>query len=241
MVRKTFRLLAQNLRLFLPLFLVGAASGALIINASKDTVAVVSVITALLTWLTALFFVRYIVAGKKVAFHDGVYNAATPLISSLLVLITMMLQCVPVMILVIMTASAVETKLFDSFFYGSIFVLFGIAMVTISLCLVPSTLMALVAVSVPGTRPIEALGLGHDLVQGQRMKMVLKIIKLILTVALVAVPLVMLAELVTVSSSILSGIVLYMVMIFAVIFAAVYCYLCYRELLGYEGGKSDKK
>ena len=241
-VLATFKFIFGNFKLFLPLLLIAVIICALTSGMSEDAVVVLMVIAFLILWMTTLFFARRVMAGEKVRFRDGLYNAMTPLVSTLLVFVVLAIQCIPLMLVVIGYSAAVETNLFGDMFYGSLFVLFALLMVVISGYLLSGTFMGLIAVSAPGMYPLRALGLSHELMMGKRVQFVLRMFVMLVVLVLVGVVITGPAVLVDLALKSWAGVVLPMLVpIFVmtaicamVIYMTVYLYIYYRELLEYE-------
>ena len=236
----TLKFVFRNVRLFLPLLVVALLVCVAALWVSEDAMVIVVVLAMLVLWLATLFFARRVMAGEKVKFRDGLYNAMTPLVSSLIVFVVLAVQCIPVMLIVIGYSAAVETNLFASAFYGSLFVLFVILMVAISGYLLSGTLMGLVAVSTPGMYPLEALKLTHELMIGRRVEFVLRmlvlLIFLVVMYAVIVGPAVLIGLLLYntggVETPMLVPIVSTVAGCVAVILTGVYLYIYYRQILG---------
>ena len=237
MVRKTFSIIFKNWKLFLPLFLFGLLLGLISIGTTQETLMVINVLIFITLWLIALFFVRRITKDKKVSFRDGVFNAMTPFFSTLVVLIVLVIQCVPIIIVLVAYTSAVETELFGNMYYGSLFVLFALAMFLLSMYLVSGTLMAMVAVSAPGMYPLRALNLTHEVMAGERVGFVVKLLMMFLVLALVWVVVVGIGVLIelgfrNIGQSVpATNAAIFMSGCFSVIYAAVYLYLYHCKVL----------
>ncbi len=244
-ITKTFRFIFVNWKLFLPLVLVALATYAVSFCVSEDAMIIIIVFAIIMLWLATMFFVRRVMAGEKVKFRDGLYNAMTPLISTLMIFVVLVIQCLPIMLLVIGYSAAIETHLFGNMFYGSLFVLFAILMVVVSGYLLSGTLMALISVSTPGMYPLTALELTHELMMGKRLAFVLRIVVLMVAIFIMGVVLVMPVLLVGlalynfggIETPMLVPIMVTVVAFFAVIYAGVYLYIYYRDLLGMDASK----
>lgn len=158
------------------------ATGGLSGEASEASV-VFGVLIFLMLWLVTIFLLRHLMAGHKVKLRDGLYNAMTPLISTLLVFVVVVIQCIPIFIVVVTYAAAVQTEFLSTPFYALLFFLFAAVMVTITAYLLSSSLVALIAVSAPGMYPMRALGTASELMMGRRIKFILRILALILALA----------------------------------------------------------
>lgn len=151
---------------------------------SGESAMVFGVIIFLVLWLTTIFLIRHRLAGHKVKLRDGLYNAMTPLISTFVVFIVAVIQCIPIFLLIIVYSAAIQTEFLATPFYALVFFIFAALMVVISGYLLSGTLMALVAVSAPGLYPMKAISMASELVMGRRVRIILRIVALLLVLAL---------------------------------------------------------
>lgn len=139
----------------------------------------------LLTWLTTVWLLREILAGRKPKLRDGLYNAAAPFVSTLLVVVAGVLQLIPLAIMAViysgLSGLGVITEGFGSMLF---YVLTGFVAL---LCLywLTSTFVAMIVVTLPGIYPMRALRTAGDLVVGRRKRILLRVLWSIL-VALIA-------------------------------------------------------
>ena len=152
---------------------------------SSEAAMVFGAIILMIMWLTTIFFLRHIMAKKKVKFRDGLYNAMTPLVSTFVVLVVALIQCIPIFVLIIAYSAAVQTEFLATPFYALVFFIFAALMILISGYLLSSSLMALVAVSAPGLYPMRALNAASELMMGRRVRFILRLVALILVLAVV--------------------------------------------------------
>ena len=150
---------------------------------SSEAATVFGVLIFLIIWLTTIFLLRHLLAGHKVRLRDGLYNAMTPLISTFLVFAVAVIQCVPIFVLIIVYSAAVQTDFLATPFYALVFFIFAALMLILSGYLLSSSLIAMLAVSVPGMYPMKALHTASDLMMGRRIKFILRIIALLLMLA----------------------------------------------------------
>jgi hypothetical protein len=127
-----------------------------------------------------IFLLRHRLAGHKVKLRDGLYNAMTPLISSFLVFVVAVFQCIPIFILIVVFSAAVQTEFLATPFYALVFFIFAALMILLSGYLLSSSLIAFVAVSAPGLYPLKALHTASDLMMGRRIKFIIRLIALFL-------------------------------------------------------------
>lgn len=200
----------------------------------------------LITWLTTIYIVRHHLAGHRIKLRDALYNALTPLISTLIVLVILLIQLIPISITLIVYSAAVETEFLSTPFYALVFFIFASLMIIFSLYLVSGTAMGLVAVTAPGLYPLKALSSASDLIMGRRIKLMLRILFLIFVTAIVYViwmlPLILLDMWAKSTFSWLEGIpfvsvYLLIATVFSFVYAATYLYLYYRRILNYDNSK----
>ena len=149
----------------------------------------------LIIWLITIFILRHRMAGHTLGLRDAMYNSMSPLLSTFVVLIVAVIQCIPVMLLLISYSAAVETHFLDTPFYAFLFLVFAALMILLSGYLLSSTVMALVSVSAPGMYPLEALKTASEVMAGRRIRFILRMIALIITMvvlwAIIMMPLIM--------------------------------------------------
>ena len=150
-------------------------------GSSSEAAAVFAVLIFLMIWLTTIFLLRHIMAKQKVKFRDALYNSMSPLVPSLAIFVVAIFQCIPIFIFVIVLSAAIQTEFLAAPFYALIFFIFSALMFLLSGYLLSSSLMAFVAVSAPGLYPIKALRTASELMQGRRIRFMLRLVSLILT------------------------------------------------------------
>ena len=79
-------------------------------GSSSEAATVFAVLIFLMIWLVTIFLLRHIMAGKKVKFRDALYNSMSPLVSSLVVFVVAVLQCIPIFIFIVALSAAVQTE-----------------------------------------------------------------------------------------------------------------------------------
>lgn len=162
---------------------------------SKEVTMVFSALIFLTIWLVTIFILRHKMAKNNIKLRDALYNAMTPLLSTLMVLLVVLIQCIPILVLIIAYSAAVQTDFLSTPFYALLFVGFATLMIVLSGYLLSSSVVALVAVSAPGLYPMVALNTASELMMGRRIKFVLRLIALMLTIGLmwviVMLPLIM--------------------------------------------------
>ena len=146
----------------------------------------------------------------------------------------------PIIICTIVYSSANETGFLETPLYAFLFWLFCGLLGLLSFYLLPVSLTALVATSVPGMYPLNALRAATDLLQGRRTKMIIRIAFMIIYLAvlwvIIALPLFWLDLVLKENVSFFEGfpfapIVLQVMTTFSAIYITSYIYLYYRRML----------
>lgn len=229
-IYESFWWFVKEYRVFVPLLVLASVLEIMVVNLTYETRAVFTVLIFLSIWLTVIFLMRQKMAKHEVSLRDALYNSMTPLLSSLVVFLIIVVQCVPIFVLLMAYSAAIQTEFLTMPFYALLFLGFAGLMLTISGYLLSSSLIALLAVSVPGLYPWKALTTASKLMMGRRIRFILRIIALLLVVgviwAIVLLPLSALklpVDVLTIIVAILGC--------FSMMFVTVYLYLYYRYLL----------
>lgn len=197
----------------------------------------------LIMWLVTIFLLRHFLAGEHPRLRDGLYNALSPLLSTLVVFIVIFIQSIPIMLVIITYSAAVMTNFLATPFYALLYFIFAALMLLLSGYMLSSSLMALVAVTAPGVYPLTALFAASDLMAGRRLRMILRLIYLIFVVAMIYIITMMPVILLDlwfksmwswISSWPIVPFFLLVVTCFVFMYATTYLYLYYRWLLDYK-------
>ena len=137
---------------------------------------VLTILALLFTWLTTVWLLRAILAGQKPRLRDGVYSSGSPIIPTFLVSLMTVLQLLPVAVVVIALAAALNTGLLEGGVESMVFWAFALLLIALSLYWMTSTFMALVVVTLPGMYPVKALRIAGDLVIGRRIRILLRLL-----------------------------------------------------------------
>ncbi|MBR0480476.1 hypothetical protein IJJ46_01490 [Candidatus Saccharibacteria bacterium] len=225
------------------LLLISTVTTGGLTNGMSEVQQIFAIILFAITWLTAIYLVRHLVAKHHVKLRDGFYNAMAPLISTLLIIVVVFLELIPIFTVIITYSAAVATEFLNTPFYALVYFIFATLMVLLSVYLLSSSLIGLVAVTAPGVYPMVALRTASNLVYGRRIKLIIRLIFLLLTLAvvwiIVGLPLILLDMWLKSCFDWLTGfpfisIVLLTMTVFTVIYVATYLYLFYRRMLNYD-------
>jgi len=146
-----------------------------------DVQRIFAALLGLLIWLTTIWLLRAIVAGKHPRLRDGLYNAGTPLVSTFFVSLIVVIQLLPIALAVLAFTAAASTGLIQGGVESMVFWMFAGLLGVLSLYWMVSTFLALVVVSLPGMYPMRAIRVGGDLVVGRRLKVILRFLWLLAT------------------------------------------------------------
>ena len=217
-------------------------TGGLSSDSNEETTVVFAILFFLVIWLTTIFLLRHLLAGRKVKLRDGLYNSMGPLISTFVVFAVAVVECIPIFFLVIAYSAAVQTDFLATPFYALVFFVFAGLMLLISGYLLSTSLMTLIAVSAPGVYPINAFGAASDLMMGRRVKLILRLIFLIIVVAImwivIMVPLILfdmgMKQFEWTAGIPFVSICLMVMTCFTAVYVTTYLYLYYRWMLEYD-------
>lgn len=197
----------------------------------------------LIMWLVTIYLLRHFLAGGKPKLRDALYNALGPFISTLLVFVVIFIQAIPLMLVAITYSAAIMTDFLSTPFYALVYFIFAALMVLLSVYLLSSSLVALVAVTAPGVYPMAALMNASDLMAGRRTRLILRLLYLLFVVAIIylvaMLPIILIDLWLKSVWTWLAGwpivpLALLIVTCFVFIYATTYLYRYYRWLLDYK-------
>lgn len=192
------------------------------------------------TILVTIYYLRHLMAGNHPKMRDGLYNALTPLISTMLVLLLVFIHMIPIFIFIILYSTAVATDFLAQPLYAFLFWLLGSLLILLSAYLLPGSILAVCATTVPGIYPMQAVNATTDLIQGRRTKFIIRVFFALVFVAviwvIVMLPLIWLDLVLKQNIDWLEGIpfvsfLLQIMTTFTIIYLTSYIYLFYRRML----------
>lgn len=202
------------------------------ISASQQVMQFVGIVIAILcvVWLT-----RNLQAGNQVSVRQALYNAPTPFVSLLLVFVVLLLQMLPAAIGVYIFSIAVQQGFMEPAIVGTIITMLMLLLVTLSLYLSVTTIIALIIVTIPGTYPLVAITSAKQLVIGRRLRVLLRILGLVVWLlvlwALALLPFIVIDNLYNVEAIAYIPIALPLLGIVSLMIGTIYLYRLYRNLL----------
>lgn len=197
-------------------------------------------ICAVFLWLTTVWLLREMMAGRNPRLRDGLYSSGSPIAASLLVLMVGVLQLLPIALIALAYAGLSTVGLLDEGLGMMIIGTLAALTATLSLYWMTPTFIALVVVTLPGMYPFRALRAAGDIVVGRRLRILYRILWLLLTIVIawvsVMIPVVLLDTALKNALPAIAG--LPIVPIFAAfmgsisaVWAAAYVYLLYRRIV----------
>ena len=225
------------------LLLIGTVATGGLTQSKTEVQQVFATLIFIILWLVTIYIIRHVRAGQKIKLRDALYNALTPFISTLIVLVVILLQALPILVVIVTYSAAVATEFLNTPFYALVYFIFASLMLLLSAYLISGSLLGLVAVTAPGLYPLEALRTAGNLIIGRRIKFILRLLYLIFILALtwviVMLPIILLDLLLKENIDWLDGIpiipfFLALMSAFTFIYIAAYTYLFYRRMLDYD-------
>jgi hypothetical protein len=222
------------------MLLVGGVVG-FFTDTPTDMQRIYASILLLFTWLTTVWLLRAILAGRKPRLRDGLYNAGAPVLSTFLVGLVMVVQLLPLALAIIgFSAASGSGFLVTGGVEAMLFWVVAGLLAVLTLYWTTSTFIALVVVTLPGMYPLHALRTAGDIVLGRRIRVLLRLLWMLVLVALawlvVAVPMILFdAWLKNVWPAIswvpVVPVVLLIMSTLTIMWSATYVYLLYRRIV----------
>lgn len=190
----------------------------------------------LTTWLVVIWLLRQIVTtGKAAKLRDGLYNGLAPALSSLLIVLTLLLEAVPAALGTLVFVISTQNSLAPGGIEMAMLGLAGILLVLVSLYWLTGSLMALVVVTIPGTYPLLALKSSHAMMPGRRLHLLARLIVLVIILlliwAILLTPAILIAQHASGLGFPLVPAVALVLRAFSTVLATTYLYVLYRAFI----------
>jgi hypothetical protein len=143
----------------------------------------ISIVFSITIWLTTVWLIRAQLSGRDPKLRDGLYNAGSPIISTFLVVMILLLQLAPAFIGYTIYNIAANTNALANGIVAFLASVILILMIILSIYLITSTVIALIVVALPGMYPWRAIAIAGDLVTGRRLRVLLRITWMIFILA----------------------------------------------------------
>jgi hypothetical protein len=201
---------------------------------------IIAVLIGLYAWLTTVWLLRAMMAGKQPKMRDGLYSAGSPVIALGALAVILLVQLLPAAIAVIIYGAADGSGLLDQ---TAALMLAGGAtglVAVLSLYWITSTSIAMVIVTLPGMYPMKALRLAGDIAVGRRIRILLRltwlVVLLLLAWAVVLIPTIVLDGALASAMPIMANVPIVpmaalLLASFSVVFSASYVYVLYRKVV----------
>lgn len=178
--------------------------------------------------LVIIWSLRQLMAAKAVTVKEAYYQSSYPLIPFILVLLVIILQLLPVSIGALIVSAVQTSAVANSVIISVLSWLIFIALAGWSLFMLSSSIFAAYIVTLPDTRPIEALKSARSLVKYRRLALIPKIaflpLFILAVMAVLVIPVILFA-------SFLVAPVFYGLSMLSILFVHSYLYSLYRSLL----------
>lgn len=194
----------------------------------------------LLTWLTSVWLLRNILAGRKVKVRDGLYNSGSPILSTFLVALLFVVQLLPLALALIAYSAAATSGLLLGGVEAMLFWIAAGLLCLLSLYWITSTIFAMIVVTLPGMYPYQAIKAAGDLVVGRRLRILLRFLWMvfiaILAWVIILIPVILLDGWIKSVWSAVNWLPIVPVVLLAlssmtIIWVSSYVYLLYRKVV----------
>lgn len=145
---------------------------------------VFSALLFIMLWLSTVWILRNNLAGKKVSMRDGLYSSGSPLFASIVVMLLIAFQLVPVGFVLMGYSAALATGVLAGGVEAMLFWVAAGLLSVLSIYWILSSVFALIVITIPGTYPLWAMHVSSGMVSGRRVPILLRMVWLGLTVSL---------------------------------------------------------
>lgn len=197
-------------------------------------------LTAFFAWLSTVWALRNVMADRRIRIRDAVYSSGAPVLSTVVVAFSLVVQLLPIAIATLIYQAAVESQLIsggiEQMLVWIVLALLGV----LSLYWITSTVIALVVVTLPGMYPFQAIKTAGDLIIGRRLRVLLRLLWVslltIITWAVLVIPLILLDSWAKEAWPIINWvpfipIVILLMSSVTIVTLATYIYMLYRKVV----------
>jgi len=197
-------------------------------NVANNQTSAYQTILLVIISLALIWAYRQVLAGQVIRIRDAFYNGMQQLIPVILVLLVVFLQLIPMLLglwlYAALTSYNIATTGLEQLGTGIV----SLALVSVSIYLVCSSIFALYIATLPGMTPMQALGTAQELVRYRRWPLIRKLLYLPLALLIVGA-VIMLPLILTIP--VLAQWVFFFLNMFVVAIIHAYMYTLYRELI----------
>lgn len=193
-------------------------------------------VAAILVWLMVSWYLRAMFDGFTVTIRDAVYSSGAPLVASFVVVVTGLLQILPLSVAILLYSVAESIHILTNGWLSLTAIIIVVAITALSIYWLTSTVIAVVIVSVPRTYPGYALKLASQLVRGRRLLVAAYYGWLVIATAIGWLAVMMVTTYIAGAWRLLDNIAIIpvisqMMIAFTLIFSSVYTLLFYRNFV----------
>lgn len=189
----------------------------------------------ILAILTVIWLLRHQLAGNKLKMRDGLYSAAAPIAAEYVLLIVGIAQLIPAALGVLVYVSATTAGLLSGGIETAMFSLALFLIVVLTLYFMTTTLFAMFIATIPGTYPMKAYRTARQIVAGQRLRLLLRLLWMVIILLvvnfIVLVPIVIVVNSFGGSGSWVIPIAYQLAVITSLVYGTAYGYLLYRRMI----------
>ncbi len=194
----------------------------------------------LLLWLAVVKQLRFSLAGEEKTFKEIIYSCGGPIISLSLNFLLLLLKLIPSAILIIVYASLTKSIFFENFWNVTIINTITLLLISLNIYWLIPSIISLAVVTLPKMYPLEAIYVSKSLVEGQRFKIILRLLWHFVNVGLlwliIMVPIIMIDNFVVSKVKFLSlipvvSLSMIIISIVSSVWTFVYIYIIYRRLM----------
>ena len=206
----------------------GSALGSTADSVSQDSFTA-SLVTIIFT-LAIVWALRQVMAGRSIKIRDALYNCMSPFISVVTVLFVIFLQSIPLSLGIFIYVAATASGVAQSGAENLAVFLLSSLLALLSCYWLSSSIIGLMAATLPGMYPLAALRAAKELVAPRRWQIFMRIVVFALLVTL-AWLVIILAITLTPLTNLFIGEFVSILRAITVVLATVFLYKLYRSLV----------
>jgi len=192
----------------------------------------------LMGWLITVWLLRQLFAGNVVRLRDAIYSAGSPIAATIVLVLVIMFQLIPLALALIAYNVAASNGIFADGVEAMV-VWTGLLLVALlSLYWITSSLLAMVVITLPGMYPFQALKTAGDLIVGRRLRVMMRLTWLVVGVlpawAITLIPLIFLQAWIDVDWLPIVPVAALLLSAATILYMASYIYLLYRKIIDDE-------
>ena len=214
---------------------VASSLGGALNNNFSDIQYIYISILIILGLLTVVWLLRHQLAGDKIRVRDGLYNAPAPLVPEYVLVGVGVLQLIPIALSVVVYISLTSSGIINGGIEEAMFAAALFLGAVLTLYFMTTTLFSLFIASIPGTYPIKAYRAARQIVAGQRLRLLFRLLWMVIIVLvawfIVLVPIIIIVNSLNAGNSWAIPIAYQLVVITSMVYAAAYGYLLYRRMI----------